>query len=215
MVAGFENKVIMKENFFITGTDTDVGKTYIACQLLHAAQQRGLRTIGLKPLAAGAEKIDGEWRNDDAVLLQKSATVNLPFASINPFCLKLAAAPHLAAQKSDAALNAKTIAQNVRHVLDESDFDYAVIEGAGGWRVPLNDTETMADVVKLLQIPVILVVGMKLGCINHALLTTEAIKADGVTLHGWIANDLGNPMPLLEENIATLECLLPAPRITI
>ena len=206
----------MKEIFFITGTDTDVGKTYIACQLLRAAQQQGLRILGLKPLAAGAEKIDGEWRNEDAVLLQQAATVKLPYTSINPFCFEVAAAPHLAAQKIGTSLSANTIAQNVRKVLDESEFDYCVIEGAGGWRVLLNDTETMADVVTLLQIPVILVVGMKLGCINHALLTAEAIKKDGVTLHGWIANDLGIPMPLLEENIATLERLLPAaPRIHI
>ena len=205
----------MKDMFFITGTDTGVGKTFAACQLLHAAQQCGLRTLGLKPLAAGAEKMDGEWRNEDAVLLQEAATVKLPYASINPFCFELAAAPHLAAKKTGATLSAKTIAQNVRKVLDESEFDYCVIEGAGGWRVPLNDTETMTDVVKLLQIPVILVVGMKLGCINHAVLTVEAIKADGLTLHGWIANDLGHSMPLLAENIATLERLLPAPRICL
>ena len=208
-------KTIVKKIFFIAGTDTDVGKTYIACQLLRSAQESGCSTLGLKPLAAGAQKADGEWRNEDAVLLQQASTVKLPYASINPFCFELAAAPHLAAQKTGASLSAKNIAQNVRNVLDESDFDYCVIEGAGGWRVPLNDTETFADVVKLLQIPVILVVGMKLGCINHALLTAEAIKADGVTLHGWIANDLGNPMPLLEENIATLERLLPVPRIPI
>lgn len=204
----------MKELFFIAGTDTGVGKTYVACQLLRAAQQRGSATLGLKPLAAGAEKIGGDWRNDDAVLLQQAATVKLPYASINPFCFELAAAPHLAAQKSGVALSANTIAQNIRRVLDASDFDYCVIEGAGGWRVPLNDTETFADVVKLLQIPVVLVVGMKLGCINHAVLTAEAIKADGLTLHGWVANDLGNPMPLLAENIATLEKLLPAPKFT-
>lgn len=204
----------MKELFFITGTDTGVGKTYVACQLLRAAQQRGSTTLGLKPLAAGAEKIDGEWRNEDALLLQQAATVKLPYASINPFCFELAAAPHLAAQKAGVALSAITIAQNVRSVLDASDFDYCVIEGAGGWRVPLNETETFADVVKLLKIPVILVVGMKLGCINHAVLTAEAIKADGLTLHGWVANDLGNPMPLLAENIATLEKLLPAPKFT-
>ena len=208
-------KTPAKEVFFIAGTDTGVGKTHIACQLLRAAQQRGKKTLGLKPLAAGAEKIDGEWRNEDAVLLQQAATIKMPYASINPFCFELAAAPHLAAQKSGASLSAKTIVQHVRKVLDESDFDYAVIEGAGGWRVPLNETETFADVVKLLQVPVFLVVGMKLGCINHALLTAEAIKSDGVTLHGWIANDLGNPMPLLEENIATLEHLLTAPRIQI
>jgi dethiobiotin synthetase len=205
----------VKEIFFVAGTDTNVGKTYMACQLLHAAQQRGLRTLGLKPLAAGAEKMDGEWHNDDALLLQDASSIKLPYTSINPFCFELAAAPHIAAKKTGIELTAKTIAQRIRHVLDESAFDYAVIEGAGGWWVPLNDTETFADVVKLLQIPVILIVGMKLGCINHALLTAEAIKADGVTLHSWIANDLGNPMPLLTENIATLEKLLPAPRICL
>ncbi|HSC75576.1 MAG TPA: dethiobiotin synthase [Pseudomonadales bacterium] len=205
----------MKEIVFIAGTDTGVGKTHIACQLLRAAQQQGLRTLGLKPLAAGAEKIDDEWRNEDAVLLQQVATAKLPYTNINPFCFALPVAPHLAAKKTGTSLSAKTIAQHVRNVLDETDFDYAVIEGAGGWRVPLNETETFADVVKLLQVPVILVVGMKLGCINHALLTAEAIKTDGVTLQGWIANDLGNSMSLLEENIATLENLLPAPRIRI
>lgn len=205
----------MKELFFITGTDTGVGKTYVACQLLRSAQQRGSATLGLKPVAAGAEKIDGEWCNDDAMLLQQAATVKMPYGSINPFCFEWAAAPHLAAQKSGVALSAKTIAQHIRRVLYESDFDYCVIEGAGGWRVPLNETETFADVVKLLQIPVILVVGMKLGCINHAVLTAEVIKADGLTLHGWVANDLGEPMPLLAENIAALEKLLPAPRIQL
>src|SRR6478735_8635362 len=205
MVADCKNESIMKEIVFIAGTDTGVGKTYIACQLLRAAQQRGLRTLGLKPLAAGAEKTDGEWRNEDAVLLQHTATIKLPYPLINPFCFPDPVAPHIAAQKHGVALTANTIAQKIRNTLDESNFDYAIIEGAGGWRVPLNDTETFADVVKILQIPVILVVGMKLGCINHALLTAEAIKADGVTVHGWVANDLGNPMPLLEENIATLD----------
>jgi dethiobiotin synthetase len=202
-----------QEVFFVTGTDTDVGKTHVACRLLQAAQQRGLRTLGLKPLAAGAENTGGRLHNDDAVLLQQTASVKLPYASINPFCFELAAAPHLAAQQSGVTLTAKTVAHKIRNILDEAAFDYAIIEGAGGWRVPLNDTETLADVVKLLQMPVILVVGMKLGCINHALLTAEAIRADGLELHGWIANDLGEPMPLLAENIATLERLLPAPRI--
>lgn len=205
----------MKDIFFITGTDTGVGKTFVACQLLHAAQQRGLRTLGLKPLAAGAENTADGLRNEDALLLQQAATVQLPYDAINPFCFELPVAPHIAAKKNGSVLDAKTIAKKIRNALDEAEFDYAVIEGAGGWRLPLNDTETLADVVKLLQIPVMLVVGMKLGCINHALLTAEAIRADGLALHGWIANDLGEPMPMLSENIATLERLLPAPRICL
>lgn len=200
-----------RQIFFIAGTDTDAGKTFVACQLLRAAQQRGLRTLGLKPLAAGAENTAQGLRNNDALLLQQASTVQLPYAAINPFCFVEAIAPHIAAEKNHIRLNANDIAQGIRHTLDNTAFDYALIEGAGGWRVPLNEQETLADVVKLLNVPVILVVGMKLGCINHALLTAEAIKADGVTLHSWIANDLGKPMPFLAENIEALEQHLGCP----
>jgi len=147
--------------------------------------------------------------------LQKASTVQLPYTAINPFCFTEAIAPHIAAEKNRVPLNAHDIAQRVRHTLDNAVFDYALIEGAGGWRVPLNEKETLADVVKLLNVPVILVVGMKLGCINHALLTAEVIKADGVMLHGWIANDFGNPMPCLVENIAALEQKISAPRLQL
>lgn len=205
----------MKQIFFIAGTDTDAGKTHVACQLLRAAQQRGLRTLSLKPLAAGAENTVEGLRNSDALMLQQASTLQLPYADINPFCFAEAIAPHIAAEKNGARLSAKEIAQRVHQVLNTVDFDYALIEGAGGWRVPLNETETLADVVKLLNLPVILVVGMKLGCLNHALLTAEAIKTDGVTLHSWVANDFGKPMPYWAENIAALEQKIPAPRIAL
>lgn len=214
MVAGNADKTAMKDIFFITGTDTGVGKTFCACQLLHTARHRGLRTLGLKPLAAGCENTSEGLRNEDALLLQQASTVQLPYNTINPFCFELPVAPHIAAEMIGDALDAKTVAQKIRSVLEQADFDYALVEGAGGWCVPLNDMETLADVVKILQIPVILVVGMKLGCINHALLTAEAIRADGLALHGWIANDFGEPMTMLEENIATLERWLPAPRLS-
>lgn len=206
--------------FFIAGTDTDAGKTFVACQLLRTAQQQGLRTLGLKPLAAGAENtVHGLYnnclRNNDALLLQQASSVQLPYSSINPFCFAEAVAPHIAAEKNNLQLDANRIAQSIRHTLDNTDFDYALIEGAGGWRVPLNERETLADVARLLNVPVILVVGMKLGCLNHALLTAEAIVRDGLTLHGWVANDLGNPMPLLQENIAMLEKRLGIPRYTL
>lgn len=205
----------MKQIFFIAGTDTDAGKTHVACQLLRAAQQRGLRTLSLKPLAAGAENTVEGLRNSDALMLQQASTLQLPYADINPFCFAEAIAPHIAAEKNGARLSAKEIAQRVHQVLNTVDFDYALIEGAGGWRVPLNETETLADVVKLLNLPVILVVGMKLGCLNHALLTAEAIKTDGVALHSWVANDFGKPMPYWAENIAALEQKIPAPRIAL
>ena len=183
--------------------------------MLHAAQQRGLRTLGLKPLAAGAENTADGLRNADALLLQQASAVQLPYEAVNPFCFFDAIAPHIAAKKSGVRLSAKEIAQHIRHTLDNTEFDYALIEGAGGWRVPINETETLADVVKLLNLPVILVVGMKLGCLNHALLAAEAIVRDGIELYGWIANDFGNPMPYLEENIAALEQKISAPRIAL
>lgn len=202
-----------KQVFFVAGTDTGVGKTHVSCRLLYAAGLRGLRTLGLKPLAAGAEETPAGLRNEDALLLRQVSTVQLPYSVTNPFCFAEPVAPHIAAARSGVLLTAAGIAQQVSDTLSAHDSDYAVIEGAGGWRVPLNDTETLADVAKLLQLPVILVVGMKLGCLSHALLTAEAIGRDGLVLHGWIANDLGEPMPQLEENIATLERWLPAPRI--
>lgn len=204
-----------KQVFFVTGTDTGVGKTHVACALLHAAQARGLRTLGLKPLAAGAEYTAAGLHNDDALLLQQASSVRLPYAAVNPYCFSEPVAPHLAAQCAGVTLRARTLADTLRDTLEKNDFDYAVIEGAGGWRVPLNDTETLADVVRLLQLPVVLVVGMKLGCLNHALLTAEAIARDGLLLQGWVANDLGEPMPLLAENMAALERRLPAPRLRL
>ncbi len=204
-----------REQFFITGTDTDVGKTFIACHLLRTAQQRGLRSLGLKPLAAGAQLTADGLRNSDALLLQQYASVQLPYAQINPYCFAEAVAPHIAAAQQQTALRATAIAQTLHQTLNSCAYDYAVIEGAGGWRVPLNNNETLADVARLLQLPVILVVGMKLGCLNHALLTAEAIRADGLHLHGWIANDLGNPMPQLAENIRALEQRMPAPRMDV
>lgn len=204
-----------RQVFFVAGTDTGVGKTHVSCSLLHAARLRGMRTLGLKPLAAGAQETPAGLRNEDALLLQQASTVQLPYSVTNPFCFAEPVAPHIAAARMNVTLTASSIAQQVSDALSAHDFNYAVIEGAGGWRVPLNDSETLADVVKLLQLPVILVVGMKLGCLSHALLTAEAVTRDGLALHGWIANDLGEPMPQLAENVATLERWLPAPRIAV
>lgn len=205
----------MKTVLFVTGTDTGVGKTFIACQLLRAAGHQGRKTLGLKPLAAGAAMTADGLRNDDALALQHASTVALPYNTINPFCFAEPVAPHLAAAQHGVSLTAATIASHITSVMATTDADYIVVEGAGGWRVPLNDTETLADAVQLIQLPVILVVGMKLGCINHALLTAAAIRADGLELAGWVANDLGEPMPMLEDNIATLAPRLPASRILL
>ncbi len=204
-----------RQVLFVAGTDTGAGKTFATARLLQQARAKGLSSLGLKPLAAGSVFVDGEWKNDDALLLQQASSVQLPYADVNPFCFVEAVAPHIAAQKNGISLTAEKIAGAVQSTMQKVDFDYCLIEGAGGWLTPLNAQETLADVARHLQLPVILVVGMKLGCLNHALLTAQAIHADGLRLHGWIANDLGAPMPYLQQNIETLETMLNAPRIAL
>jgi dethiobiotin synthetase len=202
-----------RKTFFIAGTDTDVGKTLIAAGLLIAARTNGLTTAALKPLAAGCEKTDVGLRNADALLLRSVITQPLTYEQVNPIALEAAIAPHIAAQQEKRILSADRIAGFCRGSLNQADF--TLIEGAGGWRVPLNPQETLADVVKILRVPVILVVGVRLGCINHALLTLEAIRNDGLQVAGWIANCIDADMLVLEENIASLAARIPAPCIGV
>lgn len=199
-----------KARFFITGTDTDAGKTVAACTLLEAFRQRGLRTIALKPIAAGCEEIDGLLCNSDALALQQAMTEDLPYEQINPIALKAAIAPHIAAQLEDRRLQASRIAGLIRGAA-MTPADVVLVEGAGGWLVPLNERQTLADLVRELQLPVILVVGMKLGCLNHALLTARAIYQDGLRIAGWIANCVTPEMEQLDANIETLQSMLSAP----
>ncbi|WP_101759252.1 dethiobiotin synthase [Oceanicoccus sp. KOV_DT_Chl] len=199
-----------KHQFFIAGTDTDVGKTLIATAILHAANQQGLSTLALKPVAAGCEQTGQGLRNSDALLLQQTMSIALPYEQVNPVALQAAIAPHIAAEQEGKRLSLARLVGFCRGALMQP-ADFALIEGAGGWRVPLNARETMAGLAKELNTPVILVVGMKLGCINHALLTAEAIAHDGVPLAGWVANQLDAEMPCYQENINTLKSLLRAP----
>ncbi len=198
-----------KKTFFIAGTDTDVGKTLVAAGLLVAAKNHGLTTAALKPLAAGCEKTESGLRNADALLLQSVITQSLMYEQINPIALQSAIAPHIAAQQEKRVLSADRIAGFCRGSLNQADF--TLVEGAGGWRVPLNPQETLADVAKILRLPVILVVGIRLGCISHALLTAEAIRNDGLQLAGWVANCIDADMPVLQENIHSLAARIPAP----
>lgn len=199
-----------KHTFFIAGTDTDAGKTLVTTGLLVAARERGLSTLAMKPVAAGCELIDGALRNDDALQLQAAMTVALPYEQLNPIALEPAIAPHVAAEWAGRNLSVARLAGFCRGVMT-APADLLLIEGAGGWRVPLNRTETLADLPRELQLPVILVVGVKLGCLNHALLTAEAIMRDGLPLAGWIANCRDPQMPAYEENIQALAQRLPAP----
>lgn len=199
-----------KQIFFIAGTDTEVGKTLISTGLLAKAAELNKRTVGLKPVAAGCEETADGWRNEDALALQQAMTEDLDYEQINPVALREAIAPHLAAAHEGKQLSASRLMGFCRGVM-MLPSDFVIVEGAGGWRVPLNPRETLAHLAIELNAPVILVVGMKLGCINHALLTAEAIRRDGLPLAGWVANRVEPEMSCYEENVATLRSLIGAP----
>lgn len=207
-----------KQWLFITGTDTDVGKTVVACGFLAAANQQGLRTAAIKPVAAGCEVTEQGMTNSDALQLQAAASHKLSYQQINPVALEPAIAPHIAAAEAGVRLSASRLVGYCRGV-SLLPVDMVVIEGAGGWRVPINSRETLADVAQELECAVIVVVGMRLGCLNHALLTMEAIRRDGLQIAGWVANILDTEMPRLQENIDTLKqsinepCLGIVPRL--
>ncbi len=201
----------MAKSFFITGTDTGVGKTFVAAAFLNAAGQQGYSTAAIKPLAAGCGMTEEGLRNDDALLLQKAMTSRLPYQQVNPITLEEPIAPHIAAARAGKNVTVSRLAGFCRGVMMQP-CDLVLVEGAGGWRVPVNSRETLADLARELDLGVVLVVGMRLGCINHALLTAEAIARDGVAVAGWVANSCAEQaMPYQRENIQTLRQLLPFP----
>lgn len=200
----------MSFKFFVTGTDTDVGKTRVSAGLLHAADKAGLSTVALKPIAAGCEQTDVGLRNEDALILQQAMNSELSYEQINPVALASPIAPHIAAEQEQRRITVDRLAGFCRGVLMQRK-DFALIEGAGGWRVPLNNRETIADLAKTLSLPVILVVGMRLGCINHTWLTVEAIQRDGLTIAGWVSNQVDPDMLVYQEVRDTLERHLGAP----
>jgi len=175
-------------SIFVTGTDTGVGKTLISVALIELLQQQGLKVAGMKPIASGCEMTADGLRNDDALKLSQQSNVDLPYELINPYAFEPAIAPHIAAEQAGIEIELDKIQQN--YSLIKQQVDVVVVEGAGGWLVPLNNTQTMADLAVLLDLPIILVVGIGLGCINHALLTVKAIEASGLKLYGWVANHI-------------------------
>lgn len=198
--------------FFIAGTDTDCGKTLVACALLRAAAQAGYSTLAMKPVAAGAELTPEGLRNDDALRLQLAATELLPYTQVNPVCLPDAVSPHLAAVASGKRISVQRLAGFCQGVLLKR-ADLTLIEGAGGWRVPLNEREFLSDLCKVLNLPVILVVGVRLGCLNHALLTGEAIIRDGLNIAAWVSTQRDPDMARIEENLDTLRDAMPFPHL--
>ena len=195
------------KRWFITGTDTEIGKTYVASALIRHLAAQGFRVAGMKPVASGCHPTDEGLRNDDALSLMAAASVDLPYDMVNPYAFEPAIAPHIAAAKAGQVIdvgNISTIACSIK-------ADYLVIEGVGGWCVPLGDGQLLADLAKATAQEVILVVGMRLGCINHALLTAAQIARDGMHLKGWIANYVDPDMQVQNENLKTLRKLMPCP----
>lgn len=199
--------------YFVTGTDTEIGKTFVSCAFLHAARRLGLRAVGMKPVAAGASLVDGHWINEDVANLQRASSDNAPLALVNPYGLKSPVSPHIAAQEDGVEIALTVIEDAYQQLAAQADL--VIVEGVGGFRVPLGPQMDTAEMARRLGLPVILVVGMRLGCINHALLTAEAVASRGLTLAGWVANRVDPEMLCFEENLATLTDHLPAPLLGV
>lgn len=195
--------------YFVTGTDTGVGKTLVSATLLHVLAQNGIRAAGLKPVAAGAELRDGVWHNEDADILASESSVKLPPEVATPYLLREAAAPHITAALEDVRLDPEHIHACYDRIAEMTQA--VIVEGCGGFRVPLTDRFDTADLAQQMKLPVILVVGLRLGCLNHALLTAEAIVARGLNLVGWVGNVVDFGMPHAMANMEALKARLPAP----
>lgn len=197
-------------SYFVTGTDTGVGKTLVCCALMHAFKARGKRVAGFKPVAAGC---DDDEHNSDAKALRAASSMQLTYGQVNPYCFYPAIAPHIAAQRSGVRIEFSRILESYKELAGQADV--VIVEGAGGFLIPLNEKQNSADLTQELGLPVILVVGMRLGCLNHALLSAAAIAVRGLRLAGWVANVLDARMPVLQENIAALRERLAAPLLGV
>jgi dethiobiotin synthetase len=195
--------------YFITGTDTEIGKTWVSLGLMAGLQAHGLMVAGMKPVASGCDLTDKGLQNDDACLLREQASHNLDYALVNPYAFAPPVAPHIAAELTGITIRINTIIETYQRLRAKADC--VIVEGVGGWRVPLNNEQALADMVRALGLPVILVVGLRLGCINHALLSAEAIAADGIELCGWVANQIDPCYENFEASISTLKHQLTAP----
>ncbi len=192
----------MIQGFFICGTDTGIGKTWVTAGLLKAFERQQYRTLALKPVASGCRQLDDGLRNDDALLLMKLATEPLHYHQVNPYALSLPVSPHLAALAEDITIDIEQIEKHFRELYAHADI--CLIEGVGGWLTPLSDRHTVADLAQVLGLPVILVVGIRLGCLNHALLSFEAMRKR-IEVAGWVANVI-DPDCLMAEAVITSLC---------
>jgi dethiobiotin synthetase len=202
-----------KKGFFITGTDTGIGKTWATLYLMNVLRNRGLKVVAMKPVATGAISSEGRWVNEDALALQRAASIPVPYEQVNPFVFESPASPHIAAAQAGRRIDLGKITRIFSGLAESADG--VLVEGVGGWKVPLNGREQVADLAGALGVPVILVVGLRLGCLNHALLTHAAIASSGVAFAGWIANRIVRDFPYAAENIETLTAELGGPPLAV
>jgi len=202
----------MSQTYFVTGTDTDVGKTVCCAALLQAAQQQGLSTLAYKPIAAGCAVTKAGLRNEDALILQKNSSVDVDYDWVNPIAYQDPIAPHIAAALQSTPIELNAVTTGLQR-LQQEQADLLIVEGAGGWHLPINDEQLLSQWVVEQKLAVILVVGMKLGCLNHAMLTYQALLNDGVQVVGWIANKLVTEMPFYQQNRDWLKQKIAAPLI--
>jgi dethiobiotin synthetase len=201
----------MKKGYFITGTDTDVGKTWATIALMRHFKNQGYSVIGMKPVAAGCEWQEGVLKNEDALLLQENASLKIEYKKINPYAFEMPVSPHLAASKNSVSLNV------IKKTFDElkDNADVILVEGAGGWLAPLSYEYDIADLAKKLNLPVVFVVAIRLGCINHARLTFQAIQAEKMECAGWVAMCVDPDMPMQTENISMIKDKVSAPLLGV
>ena len=198
-----------RKPLFVTGTDTGVGKTLIATALLHGLRARGHKVAGMKPVASGARQSAEGWINEDALALMAEASVPAPYRIVNPYSFDPAVAPHIAAVEAGVRIDLREIERAFRILSGLTDI--VVVEGAGGWLTPLNERESFADLARTIHARVVMVVGMRLGCLNHALLTAQAVQASGQRLIGWVANGIDPGFERASDNLRSLEQRLAAP----
>lgn len=191
---------------FITGTDTEIGKTFVSSLLIKMLADENLKVIGMKPIASGAENIDGKLKNEDALSLIEASNVKTDYEMINPYVFKPAVSPHIAAEEVGIEIDLNKIKNNYEQLNQSSDV--VVVEGVGGWYAPLSCHTTVADLAEALNIPIILVVGLRLGCLNHTLLTAQAIRQSGLPIAGWIANHVEKDFSSAKQNIKTIKHFL-------
>jgi dethiobiotin synthetase len=203
----------LRRGIFVTGTDTGVGKTLVSTALMRALKTRGMKVAGMKPVASGSEPTPAGLRNADALALMREQSVPFPYELVNPYCFAPAIAPHIAAAQAGIGIDLRKIVAAFE--LLQARSDKVIVEGAGGWHAPISASAGMQELAVALNIPVLLVVGLRLGCLNHALLTARAVESSGLAVSGWVANRIDSTFPYWEENVETLRRRLPAPLLGI